>query len=437
MSLTSKLVTAAAAGAGSEPDLFILSIRGTSIDLNDIDVDSSGNIVTVGAGAGTGSDGLVVKLNPSGEIIWSTVSGGSSSDFFYGVSTDSSDNIYAAGYLTDGTARGYIQKLDSSGTPSWEKQIYSARNCVLRDCDLSTDESTLFIGGYSAQHNYGVNTSVGGFYYGKVNASDGSGLVDYIEGYKYSTNCLVVSVDDDGSTIFAGNTGTVTPADATMDFFVRTNSTLASTGETFVYGGVQGGSVADVAHAPSNVTWVNINGVNRSYYANMTNTTVNTLKINNLGTAFGVGVVADSDGNAYFLSRRTDFNFQYAIIVKVDASFNTVWYKVLKTSNTSRNIAPKRIAISNDGAYLYICGTENATLGGTNSGMVFKCPTDGSLNGTYGDFVYEDYAYPSIANQTRTARTNAATLVAAPLSINTPTVTTSTFTPASTNLETS
>ena len=95
MTVSSKLIQAAA-GAGGEPDLFILSLEATSGEsLNGIDVDTNGDIVACGffndpVGAG-GYDAGLVKVNSIGEVLWSKVSGTSNSDYLQDCVTDSNE----------------------------------------------------------------------------------------------------------------------------------------------------------------------------------------------------------------------------------------------------------------------------------------------------------------------------------------------------------
>nr|WP_242033465.1 SBBP repeat-containing protein [Phormidium sp. FACHB-592] len=113
-----------------------------------ISVDSSGNVYTTGRfqgsadfdpGLGTfnlvsagGNDIFVSKLDVSGNFVWAKRIGGSSFDVAYGISVDSSGNVYTTGYFqgsadfdpglgtfnlaTGGAQNIFLSKLDSAGS---------------------------------------------------------------------------------------------------------------------------------------------------------------------------------------------------------------------------------------------------------------------------------------------------------------------------------
>lgn len=97
-------------------------------------VDSSDNIIVVGNASGTGAgsnDGLIVKYNSSGTVLWKRLLGGSSSDIFFAVETDSSDNIFVGGYTQSDGAGSYdffMAKYNSSGALQFDKTLGASSN---------------------------------------------------------------------------------------------------------------------------------------------------------------------------------------------------------------------------------------------------------------------------------------------------------------------
>ena len=102
-------------------------------------VDSSDNIYVTGHTDGgldgnTNSGGwdlILVKYNSSGVKQWTKQLGTSSLDRGYGVTVDSSDNIYVTGYTgggldgntNSGTTDLFLVKYNSSGTKQWTQQL--------------------------------------------------------------------------------------------------------------------------------------------------------------------------------------------------------------------------------------------------------------------------------------------------------------------------
>jgi hypothetical protein len=110
----------------------------------EVTVDSSDNIYVMGGTYG-GLDGntnsgsldlFLVKYNSSGTKQWTKQLGTSSDDYGFGVTTDSSDNIYVTGYTEGGldgnTSSGdkdlFLVKYNSSGVKQWTKQLGSSSN---------------------------------------------------------------------------------------------------------------------------------------------------------------------------------------------------------------------------------------------------------------------------------------------------------------------
>ena len=87
-------------------------LLGTSSDEdgNGVTVDSSGNIYVTGRTGGAldsiansgSSDIFLVKYDSTGKKQWTKLLGTSSDDYGFGVTVDSSDNIYVTGYTAGG-----------------------------------------------------------------------------------------------------------------------------------------------------------------------------------------------------------------------------------------------------------------------------------------------------------------------------------------------
>jgi hypothetical protein len=97
--------------------------NGTNIEA--VAVSSSGNIYLAGMsyGSSTYPCATVLKLDTSGTLQWK-VAFTSTYDYFYSISLDSSENVYAAGYFNlISTTYATLFKLNSSGTIQWQKQF--------------------------------------------------------------------------------------------------------------------------------------------------------------------------------------------------------------------------------------------------------------------------------------------------------------------------
>ena len=160
-------------------------LRTSSVDYGrGVITDSSGNIYVTGHTSG-GLDGntnsgkndiFLVKYNSSGTKQWTKQLGTSTFDVGYGVTTDSSGNIYVTGYTGGGlegnTSSGsgdiFLVKYNSSGTKQWTKQL-----------GTSGDDSGFGVTTDSSDNIYVTGTTSGGL---EGNTTSGSGdifLVKY------------------------------------------------------------------------------------------------------------------------------------------------------------------------------------------------------------------------------------------------------------------
>ena len=99
-----------------------------------VTADSSDNIYVTGETYGgldgnTNAGGLdifLVKYNSSGTKQWTQQWGTSSNDGGYGVTADSSDNIYVTGYTKSGSNEMFLVKYYDNGTNQWTQQLGSS-----------------------------------------------------------------------------------------------------------------------------------------------------------------------------------------------------------------------------------------------------------------------------------------------------------------------
>ncbi len=133
-----------------------------------ISVDTSGNVNIGGYSSATwgspviayssGEDGFVAKLNSSGTLTWNTFLGGSGTDRIYGITLDTSSNIYVGGYSTATWGSpvgaytlgqdGFVAKLNSSGTLTWNTFLGGSDTDQILGIAVESS-GNVYVGGYS------------------------------------------------------------------------------------------------------------------------------------------------------------------------------------------------------------------------------------------------------------------------------------------------
>ncbi len=205
-------------------------------------------------GAGS-ADGMLVKVNSSGVIVWDKTYGGSAGDYFHSV-VETTDGYIAAGYtLSDGAGGidGFIVKVDNSGNIVWDKTYGGTGSDYLKRIVATT--GGFIVAGYTNGDGAGdydgflikidstgniiwdrtfggtdwdafesvVNTSDGGFVAAGKTQSDGAG----------GNDGFLIKVDSSGTIVWdktIGSTGS--------DIF---NTVLATTDGGFIAAGYTGG----------------------------------------------------------------------------------------------------------------------------------------------------------------------------------------------------
>jgi trimeric autotransporter adhesin len=147
--------------------------------LNSIAVDNQNNIIAAGTliGGSTtslpsgynrttagGYDGLIVKYNSSGDILWTSSIGGASTETFTAVGVDAANNIYAAGtfwstttnlppansIVNAGSSDAVVLKFSSAGTPLWSGSVGGAGSESAVGLAIDGSQNVIMCGQFSS-----------------------------------------------------------------------------------------------------------------------------------------------------------------------------------------------------------------------------------------------------------------------------------------------
>ncbi|AXC11340.1 Cell surface protein [Acidisarcina polymorpha] len=268
--------------------IYSTSLPGTGSSNNDnvggiygIAVDATGNAYLTGAATisnfpvtpgafqtvynSINGTGFVTKLNPTGGIVYSTLLGGSSSDFGTGIEVDAEGNAFVAGYtssadfpttagafqpkanITDSSV-GFVTKLNAAGSSliySTFLQSTSSKENISYATGIEIDGTgDAYVAGYT--HGPDFPTTPGAYstvntytaYVAKLNP-EGSGLV--YSTYFPSEGLGSMAVDSAGDVYSVASTGPVTSG-AFQASGKGWTGKLNSTGTALIYGTYVGGT---------------------------------------------------------------------------------------------------------------------------------------------------------------------------------------------------
>jgi len=427
MSLTSKLTTIAAAGAGGGENWYLAfeynSLSDTSYTVR---VDSNDDVYVGGFSYGTSSGptsrgGFIIKFNSDGESQWEKLYYHSSDRYWIDDFDVGSDGyIYAIGYANS-TVRDWTSfKIDASDGSriATYKHSGSSIDQVYR-CVWSDITNGLVAVGRSYSHP----TYSTGAYWAGVNSN--ATISDYMQGGNYTNMFSDVCVS--GTVHFY--VGQTSASGSGFGFLMRTSSLTAGmssvefgnncgwfacdrigTSDAVILGqkgGVNGARVVRISHGLSEI-W------------NKQVTVSDNSKED---------VKTDSSDNIYILLRGTG-GFT---VVCLDSSGDLVWSN--KLSNSNGNMTAYRLAISEDQQFLYVSGADAFSLT-SGAGFLAKLAADGSGTGTFGDFTYAAESATVTTNSAETRRGDYLSYTGLSLSQTSQSVTTATptYTTELTNL---
>ena len=234
------------------------SIGGTSSDYGSgIATDSSGNVYVIGRyfgsttigttilnSSGSNYDVFIAKYDTSGAVQWARRIGGTSSDYGYGIATDSAGNVYVTGQyqseiiigsttLTNaGSSDVFVAKYDTGGTVQWAKSIGGTGSDAGNGIATDSSGNVYVTGYYNGTANFGPDTSLtsAGQNDAFVAKYDTSGTLRWAKsiGGGYGDFGYGIATDSVGNVYVTGSyQGAITIGSTTLTFTVSSGAFIA------------------------------------------------------------------------------------------------------------------------------------------------------------------------------------------------------------------
>lgn len=202
-----------------------------------VSIDKSGNILLTGffngsvdfnpglgdyfMAAKAARDGYVVKLNKTGDLVFSKVVGGNGFDAGQTILTDAGNNIYTVGYFTQPvdfdpsindaflnpgmSSSIFIQKLDSAGLYQWAKSFNATITGYSQSAGLDYLGNIYLTGYFSAPIDFGTGSGVSNL---SSTGFDDIFIVKIYPSGKYaSSNKIGGTKYENGFSLMMGSTG--------------------------------------------------------------------------------------------------------------------------------------------------------------------------------------------------------------------------------------
>ncbi len=296
-----------------------------------ITTDAAGNVYASGAfhsatiafgtttltNGGSYGDMFVVKLDPSGNVLWAKSAPGDFDDAGQAISADTYGNVYVAGWFTSyhisfgsttlthtgGYFDSFIVKYDSNGNVLWVKGTGGSNDEQTQSITTDAAGNAYMAGWYNPDISFGSTT-----------------LPNYSGGY----NSFIVKYDSSGNVLWAKGAGAFgyysITADIAGNVYVTGLFTSSATfgATTLTCNG--GSDVLVVKYNPSgDVLWAKSAGGSVSDYAT-------TITADIAGNAYAGGYFSSST-ITFGTTTLTNNGGQDAFIVKYNPSGNVLWAK--------------------------------------------------------------------------------------------------------------
>jgi hypothetical protein len=302
--------------------------------------------------ASASSDFFILKLDPSGNVVWAKSAGGSGNDRPWDVTTDASGNSYATGSYTSPTINFgtgtltnagptqhdiFVVKYDANGTPQWSKTVGGANNDAAYGCQTDASGNIYVVGSFasaSIDFGSGALTNVQtGFHDFCINKYDAAGNSLWSRSANGAYDDIAYSVAVSGANVyvtgyynsptlqFGTNPVLSNPGNPTLDIFVAQYSssgvanwsntaggpdddigrciTTDALGNTYVTGYFMSTSIGFGTTTLNNCAV----GTKELYVAafNSAGTSTWSLSVGNTGDEFGYGIVSSANADMIYV----------------------------------------------------------------------------------------------------------------------------------------
>ncbi|MCB9763258.1 MAG: SBBP repeat-containing protein [Alphaproteobacteria bacterium] len=182
--------------------------------------DSAGAVYVVGytegdlsgQGAAGWFDAFLMKVDPSGAVVWVEQLGTANNDYAYGVAVDAAGDVYVAGSTRGGLAQGqrdkydvFVASYDSAGNPRWIQQRGTTANDY--GWRVAVDDlGAVFVCGYTSGNLDGNTNAGSNDLFVMRFEDDGTWAWTALHGTSGVDRAYELAVDDAGGVYVAGFT---------------------------------------------------------------------------------------------------------------------------------------------------------------------------------------------------------------------------------------
>lgn len=382
---------------------------------------------------------LLASGKPIKQKYWAVEAGNSSGDYGTDVTVDQSGNVYVVSsvYINSNSA-GHIAKYDKDGQELWQRVLGydSSENVELTGCDYNIIDNHLYVCGSGTFS--GTNGRRGGIV-AKIDPNGNliwqtrltnAGHVDVLKVTGWDTVRLALKVDPTSSNPEAASFELSTSGGMTAQSGYYTPSTGNDWGagcNFYMFAGYVSSGEKTVIwtpyfnsnYLPAARTWTGLGEVwamsktpqSQIYLIGLSGGNVRVAAVNywdsNLNPVWStqisgpnylypVAVCGDGQDNCFVLTR-TSTNY---FISKFNSTGTELWHRRFRPGANTTGFYGKAGhemssgMVSDSRGDIYLAGN-NANYGWQS--LVAKLPGDGSLTGTYGNYIWDTTGVPSVS----------------------------------------